>query len=77
MFYPGYAEFAELPPVERRAKLAEPAVRAKILESPPVIPEGLPAPAMLLSSGFHMMYPLGDPPDYEPAPDKSVGRGTS
>ncbi len=72
MFHPGYAELAALPPVERRAKLAEPEVRAQILEHPPVIPDGLPAPATLLTNGFHMMYPLGDPPDYEPGPEQSV-----
>ena len=72
MFHKGYAEFAGLPPAERRAALAEPAVRARLLDSPPDLPPGLPGPAALLLGGFHMMYPLGDPPDYEPGPEKSV-----
>jgi N-acyl-D-aspartate/D-glutamate deacylase len=72
LFYPGYAPLAALSPDERRAKVADPAVRAQILENPPVLPEGLPGPAYLLVDGFHMMFPLGDPPDYEPGPEKSI-----
>jgi N-acyl-D-aspartate/D-glutamate deacylase len=28
--------------------------------------------AALVTSAFHKLFPLGDPPDYEPAPDRSV-----
>ncbi len=67
----GYQALAQLPRKERLAKLADPAVRAQILDNPPDY-SSMPGPAMLIMQGFHMMYPLGDPPDYEPAPDKSV-----
>lgn len=70
--HPGYQALADLPREERRAKLADPAVRAQILESTPDYGQ-LPGPALLVMQGFSMMYALGDPPNYEPAPDQSIG----
>jgi N-acyl-D-amino-acid deacylase len=70
--HPGYQVLADLPREERRAKLADPAVRAQILESTPDYGQ-LPGPALLVMQGFSMMYALGDPPNYEPAPDQSIG----
>jgi N-acyl-D-aspartate/D-glutamate deacylase len=69
--HPGYQAIAGLPREERLARLADPAVRAQILDSPPDYGQ-LPGPAMLIMMGFQMMYPLGDPPNYEPSPDQSV-----
>ncbi len=69
--HPGYQEIAALPRAERLAKLADPAVRAHILASQPDY-SGLPGPAMIVMMGFPMMFPLGDPPDYEPGPEKSI-----
>jgi N-acyl-D-aspartate/D-glutamate deacylase len=69
--HPGYQAIASLPPAERRVKLADPAVRAQILEGQPDL-GALPGPAMMIMMGFPMMFPLGDPPDYEPAPDQSI-----
>jgi N-acyl-D-aspartate/D-glutamate deacylase len=69
--HPGYQAIAGLPRAERLEKLADPAVRAQILESQPDY-GSLPGPAMLIMQGFHMMFPLGDPPDYEPGPEKSI-----
>lgn len=69
--HPGYQAIANLPPGERRAKLADPAVRAQILDSQPDYGL-LPGPAMMIMQGFPMMFALGDPPDYEPAPEKSI-----
>jgi N-acyl-D-amino-acid deacylase len=68
---PAYQAIAGLPLAERMKKLADPAVRAEILESKASY-DNLPGPVMLVLQGFHMMFPLGDPPDYEPAPDKSI-----
>ncbi len=69
--HPGYQAIANLPRVERRAKLADPAIRAQILDSTPDFGQ-LPGPAMMIMMGFPMMFPLGDPPEYEPAPEKSI-----
>ena len=67
----GYMAIAELPFAERVEKLKDPAVKAQILDSAPDY-AGLPGPAMLIMAGFPMMYPLGDPPNYEPDPGESV-----
>jgi N-acyl-D-aspartate/D-glutamate deacylase len=69
--HPGYQAVANLPREERRAKLADPAVRAQILDSQPDYGQ-LPGPGLLIMQGFSMMFALGDPPNYEPAPDKSI-----
>ena len=69
--HPGYQGLADLPREERRAKLADPAVRAQILDSQPDYGQ-LPGPALLIMQGFSMMFALGDPPNYEPAPDQSI-----
>jgi N-acyl-D-aspartate/D-glutamate deacylase len=63
-----YRAIADLPFDERIAKLRTSEVRDAILgETIPA--EGLEA--MLLGS-LHKLFPLGDPPDYEPSPDRSV-----
>ena len=73
MFSPEWPALAALPPVDRRARLADPAVRAALLDSQvDVSGLGLPGPALLVAGGFHMMFPMGDPPDYEPSPENSV-----
>ena len=71
LFHAAWREFAALPPKQRLAKLAEPEVRARILAEKPDLSH-LPGPALLVAAGFHMMFPLGDPPDYEPGPEKSI-----
>jgi len=73
MFSPTWGELAVLPPAERLTRLADPAIRAKLLESQ-IDVSGLPLPeaARFVATGFHMMFPLGDPPDYEPGPERSV-----
>ncbi len=63
-----YQEMAHLPLPERVARLRTPEVRAAILGEPPR-PGGFVA---LLRANLHKLFPLGDPPDYEPAPERSV-----
>ena len=63
-----YAEIASLPLAERVARLRTPEVRAAILAEDPT-PGGFVA---LMLASLHKLFPLGDPPDYEPAPETAV-----
>ena len=63
-----YQEIAHLPLPERVARLRTPEVRAAILSEEPR-PGGF---VQLLRGNLHKLFPLGDPPDYEPAPERSV-----
>ena len=67
--HPVYREIAHLPLAERVARMREPAFRTRLLEAE--IDFSDPLSAFVMSS-FHKLFPLGDPPDYEPTPDKSV-----
>ncbi|MFK7896103.1 MAG: amidohydrolase family protein [Myxococcota bacterium] len=68
---PAYIEIAELPLPERVARMKDPAVRARILSDERDNSEGfgsiLDSPEMLKK-----IFPLGDPPDYEPPPEASI-----
>ncbi len=68
---PAYAPYAMMDRVERIAKLKDPEVKAAILASKPNL-ANLPGPAGMIVGAFQMMFPLGDPPDYEPGPEKSI-----
>jgi N-acyl-D-aspartate/D-glutamate deacylase len=63
-----YQEIAHLPLAERVALLRRPEVRAAMLAEEPR-PGGF---VQLLRANLHKLFPLGDPPDYEPAPEHSV-----
>ena len=65
-FHPAYVEVAALPLRERVAALREPARRARLLADPM---SGAPAWAAGVLGRFDRLYPLADPPDYEPEPD--------
>jgi N-acyl-D-amino-acid deacylase len=71
LFHAAWREIAALPPRQRHAKLAEPEVRARFLAERPDFSR-VPGPALIVAAGFHMMFPLGDPPEYEPGPEQSV-----
>lgn len=75
----GYLELAHLPLAERAARLRSPEVRARILE------QAGPHPARLLRllfmegkamrstiRDYDRLFVLGDPPEYEPAPSRSI-----
>lgn len=67
---PTYARLHDLPVAERVAHLADPATRADIIaEHAEVRVRDFPA---LIHGGFDRMYPLTDPPNYEPVPEDSV-----
>jgi len=64
---PSFREVAHLPLPERIAALREPARRARILAEPT---EDAALKARL--NTWEKIFPLGDPPDYEPPPERSV-----
>ncbi|MGE2714472.1 N-acyl-D-amino-acid deacylase family protein [Mycolicibacterium litorale] len=66
---------AQLPREELAQRLADPAVKAAILAEPdlPVdTTKQFDGMFALVQYSLHRIYALGDPPDYEPTPDKTV-----
>jgi N-acyl-D-amino-acid deacylase len=63
-----YREIAGLPIDERVARLKSPEVRDAILAEEVEVS----GPEALLFGNLHKLFPLGDPPDYEPDPSTSV-----
>jgi N-acyl-D-amino-acid deacylase len=65
---PSYRAIAHLPLEARVERLRDPAVRAAILaERNPDNPL-----ADVVSAGLDRIFPMGEPPDYEPPPERSV-----
>jgi len=64
-----YQAIADLPLEERLAALRTAEVRDAILAED-VQPAG---PEAFLFANFHKLFPLGSPPNYEPAPEDSIG----
>ena len=64
---PSYRAVAHLPLTERIAALRDPARRARILAEP-TDDAGL----KVRLNNWDKIFPLGDPPDYEPPPERSV-----
>ena len=68
---PSYKPLRRLPLAERVAALRTPELRARILEEHAAARvEDFPG---LIHGAFDRMYPLTDPPDYEPRPENSIG----
>ena len=61
-----FSEVAELPFEQRVERMRDPEVKAKILAEPQ--PPGLAE----VTSRFDRMFELGNPPNYEPAPEDSI-----
>lgn len=70
VMYPSYREIADLPLDERVARMRRPEVRKRILTDTPAS-DG--HPLMFAAQAWDFMYPLGDPPNYEPSPQDSIG----
>jgi N-acyl-D-amino-acid deacylase len=69
-FCQSYRDIKSLPRPERVAKMLRPEVREAIInEHGAVAVNGFPA---LIHSGYSRMYPLTEPVDYEPTPERSV-----
>jgi N-acyl-D-amino-acid deacylase len=62
-------ELANLPLAERVARLRDADVRARLLGEEPSIEHPI---ARFLISNWAQIFPLGDPPDYEPPPEASA-----
>jgi N-acyl-D-aspartate/D-glutamate deacylase len=67
MSHPSYAELAALPLRERLARLQDPDVRTRLLSERP---EG--GFGQFLDRALQRTFELGDPPDYEPEPSRSI-----
>ena len=64
---PSYREVAHLPLPDRIAALRDPARRARILAEPTD-----DSALKVRLNNWDKIFPLGDPPDYEPPPERSV-----
>jgi len=67
--HPTYQTIAHLPAAKKAEELRRPEVRAELLAEKPGTTDMI---AIALMSRWDQMFPLGDPPDYEPAPETSV-----
>ena len=68
LFHTTWQAIAGLPRDERQARLRDPEVRRAMVEERPDV-SGM---AAFITSAWHKLFPLGDPPEYEPAPEQSV-----
>ena len=66
---PTFKAMESLPWPEKLARLRDPAVREKMLTEEVAFSEPIVG---FIASSFHKLFPLGDPPEYEPTADKSV-----
>ena len=67
--HPSHREIATRSAEERLARLRDPAFRARLLAEEPASSNPF---ARSVLANFEKMFPLGDPPDYEPAPEQSI-----
>lgn len=67
-FHPSYGPLHPLPLEERVAAMREPAMRAKLLAESTAMTEGLLGEIL---TSWHKMFRLGEPANYEPAPEES------
>jgi len=71
---PSFAAMAHLSVEDRLARLRDPAVRAQILseEASPKLLDILPPLQRPIATAWERLFLLGDPPDYEPPPERSI-----
>jgi N-acyl-D-aspartate/D-glutamate deacylase len=67
--HPSYQAIAQLPLSERLARLRDPQVRAAILSETPTTTDD----PLFFRPNYDKMYLLGDPPDYEQPPERTLG----
>ena len=70
----GFAALAKLPPAEMLARLREPGTRRTILaeEASERLMAVLPPLSRQIATRWDRMYLLGEQPDYEPPPERSI-----
>jgi len=64
-----YQPLLAMPFKARIAALRDPTLRARLVSEQPMDPI---APLSIFGRSFERMFPLGDPPNYEPPPESSV-----
>jgi len=71
---PSYQALLQLPPEERIKRLQDPAMRAQILsEAPsPELIHRLSQFRQRITTSWHRMFPMSDPPNYEPEARDSI-----
>lgn len=71
---PSFIALAHLGAAERLARLRDPAVRARILAEPDSeeLLAKLPPLNRAIATRFDRLFVLGDPPDYEPGPERTI-----
>jgi N-acyl-D-aspartate/D-glutamate deacylase len=69
-YHQNYAALSIMSPSRRLQQLRDPAVRQGILDEP--LPQLGDAFMDTIISGYDKLYVLGDPPNYEPAPEDSI-----
>jgi N-acyl-D-amino-acid deacylase len=67
--HPTWLAIADLPFEERLEKLRDPDTRQRMLTEEVTAPDPMVG---FITGSFHKLFPLGEKPDYEPAPDQSV-----
>jgi N-acyl-D-amino-acid deacylase len=68
VFHETWRTLADLPRADRQARLRDPEVRRSMVTERVEV-AGL---AAFITSAWHKLFPLGDPPEYEPGPERSV-----
>jgi N-acyl-D-amino-acid deacylase len=68
VFHETWRTLADLPRADRQARLRDPEVRRSMVTERVEV-SGL---AAFITSAWHKLFPLGDPPEYEPGPERSV-----
>jgi len=69
VLYPSYRELAHLPLADRVTEMRKPEVRERILADQPAS-DG--HPLMFAAQAWEWMFPIGDPPNYEPDRSDSI-----
>jgi N-acyl-D-amino-acid deacylase len=72
---PSYQALLKLPAEQRIARMQDPAFRAQVLQEAPApeLLQRLSQFRQFITTGWDRMFPMGDPPNYEPRADESIG----